>query len=93
MYVMPITFLSGIFYPFESFIVYFFPPFWANALYRQCVVLGHDFWTDYVQITSNNPLVEEFIPIPLWEALLIIIGFLTLTLIIGIVLFQRKILK
>ncbi len=90
MYIMPIIFLSGAMTPFASEMQYFLPPFWANALYRQVVVLGHDFWTGYVQVTSTNPFVEEYLPVPLWGAFLFIVAILVGTLVIGIKLFQRK---
>ncbi len=93
MYIMPIIFLSGSMNPFASEVQYFMPPFWANALYRQVVVLGHDFWTGFVQVTSANPFVEEYLPVPLWGALVIIVAILVGTLAIGIKLFQRRTLS
>jgi hypothetical protein len=79
--------------PFASEMQYFLPPFWANALYRQVVVLGQDFWTGSVQVTSVNPFVDEYLPVPLWGAFLIIVAILVGTLVIGIKLFQRKTLS
>ncbi|MBN2152950.1 MAG: ABC transporter permease [Candidatus Lokiarchaeota archaeon] len=90
MYIMPVIFLSGAMTPFASEVQYFLPPFWANALYRQVVVLGHDFWTGAVQATSTNPFVEEFLPVPLWGAMLIVLAFLVATTALGIKLFQKK---
>jgi ABC-type transport system involved in multi-copper enzyme maturation permease subunit len=93
MYVMPITFLSGAFYPFASNIQYFLPPFWANAIYRQVVVLGYDFFSGFIQIPNANPLVLEYTVIPIWGGFLIIIGILIISILIGIYLFQKKTLR
>ena len=90
MYTMPILYMSGVFTPFESAIQYFTPPFWANALYKQLVVFGHNFWTDFVQVSSADPFVAEYLPIPLWGAFLIVLGILAVVLFIGIKLFQKK---
>lgn len=76
--------------PFSSPIQYIMPPFWANALYKQIVILGDNFWKGFVQISSTNPLINQYLSIPLWGALLIIIGILLVTTIIGIYLFQKK---
>jgi ABC-type transport system involved in multi-copper enzyme maturation permease subunit len=93
MYIMPIIFLSGAMSPFASEVQYFLPPFWANALYRQVVVLGHDFLTGFVQVTSSNPFVSEYLAIPMWGAMLIVVAVLVGTIVIGIKLFQRKTLS
>ncbi|MEX2681691.1 MAG: ABC transporter permease [Candidatus Sigynarchaeota archaeon] len=93
MYIMPVIFLSGSMNPFASEIQYFMPPYWANALYRQVVVLGKDFWSGFVQVTSTNPFVDEYLPVPLWGAFLIIVAILAVTLVAGIKLFQRKTLS
>lgn len=92
LYVMPIVFLSGAMIPFESPIQYVLTPFWAYALFRQYVVLGHD-WTNNIQVSSANPFIEEYLPIPLWGGLLIILLILFITLVVGILLFQRKTMK
>lgn len=93
MYVMPVLYLSGAFGPFASQIQYVLPPFWAFSLYRQVVILGHNFWTGLVQISSANPLVEEYLSIPLWGAFVILIAVLIITLWIGIKLFQKKTIR
>lgn len=90
MYMMPVLYLSGAFGPFASNIQYILPPFWAFSLYRQVIIFGHNFWTGYVQISSSNPFIEEYISIPLWGAFTILIAILIITLWIGIKLFQKK---
>jgi len=90
MYALPVIFLSGSLTPFESTVQYFLPPFWAYAVYRQVVILGDNFWTDFVQKSSVNPLITEYLTIPLWGGALIILAILVGTIILGIFLFQRK---
>jgi len=90
LYVMPVLFLSGSMVPFENPIVYFFPPFWANRLYQQVVILGHNLWLDPLLANSDNLLRADTTNIPLWGALMIIVGFLIITLIVGLFLFNRK---
>ncbi|MFX1496880.1 MAG: ABC transporter permease [Promethearchaeota archaeon] len=92
-YVMPVLFLSGAMIPFENPIVYFFPPFWANQLYQQIVVLGQNLWTDSLISNSDNIFNAATTNIPLWGALFIIIAFLAITLVIGIMLFNKKTLS
>jgi len=87
---MPVLFLSGVMVPFENLIVYVFPPFWANQIYLQVVVLGHNLWTDPLLSNSDNIFNAGVTNIPLWGALVVIITFLFLTLIVGIFLFNRK---
>ncbi len=93
MYVLPITFLSGAMMPLESNLVYAFPPFYAFQAYKQVVLLGDNFWT--TNLAFNDPYNKGlgYTNIPLWGAFLIIIAFLVVTLIVGILLFQRKTLK
>ncbi|MFX1296664.1 MAG: ABC transporter permease [Promethearchaeota archaeon] len=91
MYVLPIIFLSGALTPFESNIVYFFPPYWAFAIYKQVVVLGQNFWT--TNVITNEPYTwppVNYLNIPIWGGFLIIVAVLVFTLVIGIKLFQRK---
>jgi ABC-2 type transport system permease protein len=90
MYALPITFLSGAMVPFESIIVYAFPPFYAYQIYKQVVILGQNFWT--TNLMYNDPYNKGlgFTNIPLWGAFLIIVAFLVITIFIGIKLFQRK---
>ncbi|MHA1278429.1 MAG: ABC transporter permease [Candidatus Helarchaeota archaeon] len=87
MYALPSVFLSGAMIPFESPIIYCFPPFYANMLYQQIVVLGDNFWTDTLRLYDMTPDPNG---IPLWSAFLILLTFLIITLVIGIKLFQRK---
>ncbi|MHA2225789.1 MAG: ABC transporter permease [Candidatus Hodarchaeales archaeon] len=89
-YVMPILFLSGILIPFESPIVYIFPPFWANQLYQQIVILGDNMLIDFVRFNSLSLFEANFSLIPLWGAVLIILVITAFSLTFGILLFQRK---
>ena len=86
MYALPTTFLSGAMIPFESAIVYAFPPYYAFQIYTQVVINGENFWT--TNLMSNTG--TGYTSLPLWGAFLIIVAFLAVTLIIGIILFQRK---
>jgi ABC-type transport system involved in multi-copper enzyme maturation permease subunit len=90
MYVMPLIYLSGAMAPFESPIQYFIPAFWASQLFKQVVIMGHDFWTGFVQISSKDPFVNQFLPIPLWCGFLILVGIVIAMIALGIVLFQKK---
>ena len=89
-YVMPVLFLSGIFIPFDSPIVYFFPPFWVNQIFQQVVMLGDDLLTDSFRYHSLNLFSSEFTVIPLWGAIVIIIITTLVSLYGAIILFQRK---
>ncbi|MHA1977492.1 MAG: ABC transporter permease [Candidatus Hodarchaeales archaeon] len=89
-YVMPVLFLSGIFIPFDSPIVYLFPPFWVNQIFQQVVMLGDNVITDSFRYHSLNIFSAEFTVIPLWGAIVIIV-IATLTSLYGAIqLFQRK---
>ena len=92
-YVMPVLFLSGIFIPFDSPIVYFFPPFWVNQIFQQVVMLGDDLLTDSFRYHSLNLFSSEFTVIPLWGAIVIIIITTLVSLYGAIILFQRKTLS
>ncbi|MHA2165985.1 MAG: ABC transporter permease, partial [Candidatus Hodarchaeales archaeon] len=89
-YVMPVLFLSGIFIPFDSPIVYFFPPFWVNQIFQQVVMLGDDLFLDSFRYHSLNIFSSEFTAIPLWGAIVIIIITTLVSLYGAIILFQRK---
>ncbi|MHA2074386.1 MAG: ABC transporter permease [Candidatus Hodarchaeales archaeon] len=89
-YVMPVLFLSGIFIPFDSPIVYFFPPFWVNQLFQQVVMLGDNLMTDSLRYHSLNLLSAEFTVIPLWGTIIVFILATLVLLYGGILLFQRK---
>ncbi|NVM30375.1 MAG: ABC transporter permease [Candidatus Helarchaeota archaeon] len=93
MYALPITFLSGAMVPFDSPIVYAFPPFYAFQIYKQVVLLGENFWTTNLMFNDPYNTGLGYTSIPLWGAFLIIIAFLAVTILIGILLFQRKTLK
>lgn len=90
MYVMPILFLSGSMIPFESPIVYLCPPFWANQLYQQVVILGDDIWSDTLRLNAQNIINAKFSTLPLWGSFIVILIILLVTTFIGIKLFQRK---
>ena len=92
-YVMPVLFLSGIFIPFDSPIVYFFPPFWVNQIFQQVVMLGDNLFTDSFRYHSLNLFSAEFTGIPLWGAIIIIIMITLSSLYGAILLFQRKTLS
>ncbi|MHA1994703.1 MAG: ABC transporter permease [Candidatus Hodarchaeales archaeon] len=89
-YVMPVLFLSGIFIPFDSPIVYFFPPFWINQIFQQVVMLGDNILTDSLRYHSLNLLSAEFTVIPLWGSIILIIITTFVSLYAAILLFQRK---
>jgi ABC-type transport system involved in multi-copper enzyme maturation permease subunit len=89
MYIMPTIFASGSFFPFESPIVYFMPPFWAKQVFLQLVVLGNSL-TDSMYSSSLIGTSATQIPIPLWGGLLILIVMTIGFLILGISVFQRK---
>lgn len=89
-YVMPVLFLSGILIPFESPIVYLFPPFWANQIYQQVVVLGDNLLFDCVRFNSASIFSSGFTFIPLWGAISILFVFTLISMYIGILFFQRK---
>ncbi|MHA2295679.1 MAG: ABC transporter permease [Candidatus Hodarchaeales archaeon] len=93
MYVMPILFLSGSMIPFESPIVYLCPPFWANQIYQQVVILGDNILSDGLRINAYNIFEAGFSSLPLWGSFIIIFAILISTLLIGIKLFQKKTLN
>ncbi|MHA2247442.1 MAG: ABC transporter permease [Candidatus Hodarchaeales archaeon] len=89
-YVMPVLFLSGILIPFESPIVYVFPPFWANQIYQQVVVLGDNLLIDCFRYNSVSIFNAGFSFMPLWGAIFSLLAITLISLFIGILLFQRK---
>jgi ABC-type transport system involved in multi-copper enzyme maturation permease subunit len=93
MYVMPILFLSGSIIPFESPIVYLCPPFWANQLYQQIVILGDELWSGSLRLNAQNIFTAEFSSLPLWGSVIIILVILVGTIFIGVKLFQKKTLN
>ncbi|MFW9989649.1 MAG: ABC transporter permease [Candidatus Odinarchaeota archaeon] len=88
-YYMPMLFLSGSFFPFESPVVYFTPPFWAKQLYLQITVLG-DGLDDVLYNGSLIGITAEATIFPLWSGLLIIVAFAFFFIIVGIIVFQKK---
>lgn len=88
-YAMLSVFLSGALVPFSSPIVYCLPPFYANMLFRQIVILGDNFWTATLRL-SDLQMTADPNGIPLWSAFLILLAFLLITLVLGIKFFQRK---
>ena len=88
-YAMLSVFLSGALVPFSSPIVYCLPPFYANMLFRQIVVLGDNFWTSTLRL-SDLTMTPDPNGLPLWTAFLILLAFLLITLVLGIKFFQRK---
>lgn len=90
-YYLPVLFLSGSLYPFESFIVYFTPPFWAKQVYLQITVLGHGLFDNLYSSSFIYPGGSaEMIPIPLWGGIIILFGFTISFVILGIFIFQKK---
>jgi ABC-type transport system involved in multi-copper enzyme maturation permease subunit len=88
-YAMMSVFISGALIPFQSPVVYCFPPFYANMLYKQIVIFGDNFWTSTLRF-ADMQMTPDPNGMPLWCAFLILLIFLLVTLIIGIKLFQRK---
>lgn len=91
-YAMMSVFISGALVPFQSPVVYCFPPFYANMLYRQIVLWGDNFWTSTLRFADMQMTLDPN-GIPLWSAFLILLAFLLITLVLGIKLFQRKTLS
>lgn len=88
-YYMPILFLSGSLWPFESIIVFFTPPYWAKQIFLQITVLG-DGLMDNLYNSSLIGATAEQIPITLLGGLLIVVAFTIAFIILGIIIFQKK---
>ncbi len=88
-YYMPILFLSGSLFPFESPIVFFTPPFWAKQVFLQITVLGHGL-NDVLYNGSLIGATAQPTAFPLWSGLLIIMAFTLVFIILGIIIFQKK---
>lgn len=86
---MMMIFLSGCFFPFESDVVYFMPPYWAKQIFLQISVFG-DSLTDPMYSSSLIGDTATKLPIPLWGGLLIFIAMTVVFLVIGIIAFQKK---
>lgn len=88
-YYMPILFLSGSLWPFESPIVFFTPPFWAKQIFLQITVVG-DGLLDPLYNGSLIGTTSQPTLIPIWGGLLIVIAFTLAFIAIGIMIFQKK---
>lgn len=88
-YYMPILFLSGSLWPFESPIVFFTPPFWAKQIFLQITVVG-DGLLDPLYNGSLIGTTSQPTPIPIWGGLLIVVAFTLVFIAIGIMIFQKK---
>ena len=88
-YYMPILFLSGSLWPFESPIVFFTPPFWAKQIFLQITVVG-DGLLDPLYNSSLIGTTAQPIAIPIWGGLLIVVAFTLAFIVIGIIIFQKK---
>ena len=88
-YYMPILFLSGSLWPFESVIVYFTPPYWAKQIFLQITVVG-DGLLDLLYSSSLIGFTARQIPITLLGGLLIVVAFTTAFILLGILIFQKK---
>lgn len=88
-YVMPILFMSGILIPFENPIVYLCPPFWANQIYQQIVIMGNSF-SDNIRVNSTNIFEAGITNLPIWSGIFLIILIALVTTYGGIKFFQRK---
>ena len=90
-YYLPIIFLSGSLFPFESAIVFFTPPFWAKQVYMQITVLGHSLTDPLYSSSMIFPGGSaQPLPIPIWGGILIIIGYTIAFILLGILIFQKK---
>lgn len=89
MYFMPAIFASGSLVPFESNIVYFFPPYWAKQIFVQITVFGNNLG-DPMYSSSLIGDTATKIGIPLWGGLLILIAMTVGFLALGIAIFQKK---
>jgi len=88
-YYMPILFLSGSLWPFESIIVFFTPPYWAKQIFLQITVLG-DGLLDNLYNSSLIGVTAEQIPITLLGGLLVVVAFTIAFILLGIIIFQKK---
>ncbi|NVM38171.1 MAG: ABC transporter permease [Candidatus Lokiarchaeota archaeon] len=88
-YYMPILFLSGSLWPFESAIVFFTPPYWAKQIFLQITVVG-DGLLDPLYNSSLIGTTAQTIAIPIWGGLLIVCAFTLAFIAIGVIIFQKK---
>jgi ABC-type transport system involved in multi-copper enzyme maturation permease subunit len=88
-YYLPMMFLSGALFPFESPIVFFTPPFWAKQIFLQVTVLGNGLF-DNLYSSSMIGVTAGLTAIPLWGGVLITLAFTIGFILIGILIFQKK---
>jgi len=88
-YYLPMMFLSGALFPFESPIVFFTPPFWAKQIYLQITVLGNGLF-EKLYSSSMIGVSAELTSIPLWGGILITLAYTIGFTLIGILIFQKK---
>ncbi|MFX1236521.1 MAG: ABC transporter permease, partial [Promethearchaeota archaeon] len=86
---MLMLFVSGSMFPFESPIVYIFPPYWARQVFLQVTVLGHGL-SDFLYSGSLIGTESQLTIIPIWGGLLIIIAFTLIFVVLGVIVFQKK---
>jgi ABC-type transport system involved in multi-copper enzyme maturation permease subunit len=90
-YYMPILFLSGSLFPFESPIVFFTPPFWAKQVFLQITVMGDGLFDPLYSSSLFGPTgTAQQLSITLLGGLLITVGFALAFIILGIIIFQKK---
>ncbi len=90
-YYLPILFLSGSLWPFESVMVFFTPPYWAKQVFLQITVLGDGLFDPLYSSSLIGPTgTAQQLPISLFGGLLVIIAFTLAFIILGIIIFQKK---
>jgi ABC-type transport system involved in multi-copper enzyme maturation permease subunit len=90
-YYMPVLFLSGSLWPFESPIVFFTPPYWAKQIFLQITVVGDGLLDPLYSSSFIGPTgTAQTIPITLLGGLLIVCAFTVAFIAIGIIIFQKK---
>ena len=90
-YYMPILFLSGSLFPFESPIVFFTPPFWAKQVFLQITVMGDGLFDPLYSSSLLGPTgTAQQLSITLLGGLLITVGFALAFIVLGIITFQKK---
>lgn len=90
-YYMPILFLSGSLWPFESPIVFFTPPYWAKQIFLQITVVGDGLLDPLYNSSLIGPTgTARAIPIAIWGGLLIVCAFTLAFIAIGVIIFQKK---
>lgn len=86
---MLMLFISGTMFPFESPIVYFFPPYWAKQVFLQVSYFGHGL--DEFLYSGSLIGIDSYVTIvPIWVGLLIIAIFTLVFVVLGVIIFQKK---